>query len=804
MHLLRAHYVLLVFSLLILFIHLKNNPELTQHLYPEELYQFNLSISFESGTDVDIYTYLPSFTDRQEIIDESINAHNMTVEYPSTMGGRYIKWSGGEGSQEIFYNALISLKSRQYELSPEIDIPSSYPPEFKDYLAETAAIPVQHNEIKQLWERIKPIKKGNALSTLEAIYNYTYQEIEGLPFKGFTDSLTALRLKAASCNGKSRLFVSLARLNNIPARLVGGIILTKNRKKTSHQWVEVYVENQWVPFDTTNNYFARLPSHYLSLYQGDQQLFRHTTDINFDYSFYANPERVSAALYRETDSANEVIPNAGGLLAELGLPLKTTYIFLMFPLCTLLITFLRNVVGVKTFGVFMPMLIAAASVYTGFGLGLMVFFLVLLLAFLGHFLLGKLHILKVPRLAAIITITTIVFLVGISKVDVLQGFEFGLLALFPVVIISFAADRIHQMASEDNWSEIFFNSLGTVFTTALCFFIFESFLLQGLFSLYPELLLTVLSLQLFIGSWSGMRLSEMIRFRRIMADYNPKVLTINGRNRDFVYKHNEQKLLKLATDKLKTKESLEDKNVHCPRTLAVCDSFSGIEGFLKTLDIQSRCVIKPNKGARGNGIILISHKEDDGYIATSGKFWSKKALRKHIEEILSGSFSQNGDEDSAYIEPMIIQNTVLQEISPGGLCDIRIIVCNGELLSAMLRVPTLRSDGKANLHKGAAGVQVDIETGVTGEGFINGVSTSFHPDSKAVFQGIELPYWQQIKDISIECFVAIPLGYMGVDICIDETLGPIVLEVNGRPGLEIQNIQEGGIHDAVHGAFRSV
>ena len=208
MSIFKVHYILLILSLLIFSIHL-NNTELTKYLYPEELYEFNLSISFESNADVDIYTYLPALTDRQEIINESINAQNMTVEYPRAMGGRYIKWSGGQDSHEVFYKALISLKASQYELSPIIDIPSSYPPELNNYLAETEAIPVQHNEIKELWGKIKPIKDGNTLSTLEAIYNYTYQEIEGLPFKGFTDSLTALRLKAASCNGKSRLFVWL-------------------------------------------------------------------------------------------------------------------------------------------------------------------------------------------------------------------------------------------------------------------------------------------------------------------------------------------------------------------------------------------------------------------------------------------------------------------------------------------------------------------------------------------------------------------------------------------------------------------
>jgi len=183
-------------------------------------------------------------------------------------------------------------------------------------------------------------------------------------------------------------------------------------------------------------------------------MFKHTRNINFDYFYDSKKIRISPALYRDTSTTNNFLPNAASLLKELGLSLQTTYVFLLFPLCTLLITFLRNIVGIKTFGIFMPMLIAAASVYTGLFTGLVGFVSVLLLAFMSHAILGKFNILKIPRLASIITITTIVSLIGISNFAMSQHIEFGLLALFPVVVISFAADRIHQMAIEDNWQDI--------------------------------------------------------------------------------------------------------------------------------------------------------------------------------------------------------------------------------------------------------------------------------------------------------------------------------------------------------------
>ena len=797
----RPHISLLLISMLLVAFHLQQDKDLYRFLLPEDVYKYNLSMTFDSDGDVSISTYLPEDSERQEILDETISAQDFDIEYLSNTGGRYALWSGGGDNETISYSAILSTNDVQFELSNQLTIPKQYDSGLTPYLKETAAISITHPETLALWAKIRPNNSSNTVDVLQSIYAYSYREINSLPFKGFTDSLTALRLGAASCNGKSRLFVSLARLNNIPSRLVGGVILNGEKKKTSHQWVEAYIEGHWVPFDPTNGHFARIPRHYVALYRGDRQMFKRTSNINFNYSFNSHKISIAPALYRDTSSTNTSIPNAAALLKTLGLPLQTSYIFLLFPMCTLLITFLRNIVGVKTFGIFMPMLIAAASVYTGFWVGLLGFSAVLLLAFISHVILGKFNILKVPRLASIITITTIASLVGISNVEISQDIEFGLLALFPVVIISFAADRIHQMTNESSWQELIQNSIGTLFTLFLCYLLFSSFLLQGLFALYPELLLTVLALQIFIGSWSGMRISEMIRFRRLMGQDKNQVLSINGRNRHLVYKHNGHALLQLATNKLDTKKSLSRAGVPCPTTIASCDSFGGVNAFMQQLDKQKDIVIKPNKGARGNGILLLAKKQGDGFVSTSGKTWPAKAIKRHIEEILSGSFSQNGDEDSAYIEPMIHQDHRLKSFAPLGLCDIRIIVCNGKLMSAMLRIPTQKSKGKANLHKGAIGTSIDLETGVTGRSLLANRVIHKHPDSGKLLKNIKLPYWNEIKKIAEQCHHSIPLGYMGVDICLDEKEGPLVLEVNGRPGLEIQNVNDEGIHHSVLEAF---
>jgi len=780
---------------------MQENEDVSMYLVPEQIYRFNIAMFFDPEDELEVSTFLPLNNDRQEIIEETVIAKDLQMEDKSSLNGRYVSWYGNEESKQISYSSLLSLQALKYQISPELMLPKVISKENQRYLTETEHIPVHHQEIIALWNTLKPANEHSLYQVLDAIYNYTYHSISPLPFKGLTDSLTTLRLGAASCNGKSRLFISLARLNGLPARLVGGVILNGDKKKTSHQWVEVNIENNWVPFDVTNGHFSSLPKHYLELYRGDNNLFRHTSNINFDYYFNSSKQHTSQALYRDVQTSVQFIPNVAVLLQDLGLPLKATYIFLLFPLCTLLIAFQRNILGIQTFGIFMPILIAAACIYTGFIQGLIGFSSVLFLAVLGHSLLGKFHVLKIPRLAAIITLIAIVSLIGISLIDRPIGVETGILILFPAVIISFTADRIHQLSDEHNWLELVQNGLGTFTSITICYITFNSILLQGLFSLYPELLLCVLAILLHIGNWSGMRISEIIRFRKLLTLQEHNVLGLNARNKNIIYQHNDKKLLTLAADKLLTKQALIKEGIPCPSTSAICRSYPDIKHFMTAMTDKVNFVIKPNNGSRGNGILILRKPVKGGFINSSGKFWSYDDIKNHVSEILAGSFSQSGKEDEAYIEPMIDQEPTIKTISPRGLCDIRLIICNGKLISAMLRIPTHSSNGKANLHQGAIGASIDLQTGRIGSSFLKGKKITHHPDTDVSLQEVHIPFWNDIIDISLQCYIAIPLGYMGVDICIDRHIGPLVLEVNGRPGLEIQNIQSHGISKLVKEAF---
>jgi len=785
----------LLFLTIFLF-HFESTQLLYQQLKPLLNHNFSLSISYHSDDDVSITTFIPEENERQKILDEKLigNGHELIITDESS--GKLINWSGRSNSQQVAYRYSLVTQELSYQISPELVIPASYSEELNRYLQPTDAIQVNHPEIKTLWKLIKPNDEKNTLDVLQSIFDYTYSEIQGAPFKGVTDALTALRLKTASCNGKSRLFIALARFNNLPTRLVGGVIMNGVDKKTSHQWLEVYIEGQWVPFGPTNGYFARLPQNYLELYRGDQSLFRHSSDINFDYMFSSSEKLVAPAVYLHQQSDKQVqTVDITGILLSMGLKPITIGLFLLFPICTLLITVLRNVVGIKTFGIFLPMLIGAACIFMGLIKGIVGFVVILSISFVAHHFLKQLQLLKIPRLAAIITINTMVFVAGLMILGAGSRLEFGMLSLFPVIIISFVAERIHSISEEGDWLELLKRSSGTIVSIVGCYSLLNSFVLQGLFSFYPEFFLLVLAAQIYLGKWTGIKLSELIRFNKILGNKRFPVVGINSRNRDFVYQRNSKKLLDLAADKLATKIALSRLKIPVPETLFQVNSLSQINQLPDTLFSSQGFALKPNRGSQGNGILIIRGYQNEEFLGTGEKRFSILDIKQHCSEIISGCFSQSGEEDIAYFEPLIEQHSSFQDLAPYGLSDVRVILSNGKIVSAMLRMPTLQSDGKANLHQGAIGIGIDIVSGRTISAKHKKTDLKIHIDSKKLLLDIEIPFWEEIKEISQECYKAVPLGYIGVDICLDKKHGPLVLEVNGRPGIEIQNIQERGFYN---------
>lgn len=270
---------------------------------------------------------------------------------------------------------------------------------------------------------------------------------------------------------------------------------------------------------------------------------------------------------------------------------------------------------------------------------------------------------------------------------------------------------------------------------------------------------------------------------------------MNRRNVELVYPHNARRDLHLADDKIKAKKRLTAHGVPVPGTVAVCEGLRDVPRTLALLDTRGDVVLKPASGAAGNGVMLLGRRTDQGWAASHG-VKTRAELEHHLANIVFGAYSSDIS-DRALVEERVQVEPSVQAISERGVADIRVLTLDGTALLAMLRLPTQSSAGRANLHQGAIGVAVELGTGRTTRARHEGREVSVHPDTGHPLIDIVVPHWAEVVRVAVAAARAVPLGYLGVDILLDRDHGPLVVEINARPGLEIQNIHGVGLGRAL-------
>ncbi len=264
------------------------------------------------------------------------------------------------------------------------------------------------------------------------------------------------------------------------------------------------------------------------------------------------------------------------------------------------------------------------------------------------------------------------------------------------------------------------------------------------------------------------------------------IMGINKRNCDYTLVYNPRKYYPLVDDKLRTKQLAIDAGIAVPELYGVIEIEHQIRELPEFLNKYSDFVLKPAQGTGGEGIEIIVGKVKSLYRKSNGHLVTEEQLQHHVSNILNGLFSLGGHEDKAIIEYRVKFDPVFDAISYQGVPDIRIIVFMGFPVMAMLRLPTHMSSGKANLHKGAIGVGIDIATGRTLNAVWKNDLINEHPDTRNPVTDFEIPKWDELLMIAAKCYELTGLGYLGVDIVLDRVKGPLVLEMNARPGLSIQ------------------
>ncbi|WP_286222290.1 alpha-L-glutamate ligase-like protein [Marinobacter apostichopi] len=264
------------------------------------------------------------------------------------------------------------------------------------------------------------------------------------------------------------------------------------------------------------------------------------------------------------------------------------------------------------------------------------------------------------------------------------------------------------------------------------------------------------------------------------------MLNMNRRNVDYIARYNERSSYPLVDNKLKTKLAVAEYGVTTPRLLQVVRQQHEISRFREMAEGLGGFAIKPAKGSGGKGITVITGRDDDYYVKASGSRIAAPDLERHLTNILAGLYSLAGSPDVAIVESLVESAPSLAKFSYQGVPDIRIVVFQGYPVMAMLRLATKDSDGKANLHQGAVGVGLDIGTGRSLNAVQFNRPITLHPDTGLALENIDIEAWEDMLEMAARCYEATGLGYMGVDLVVDANEGPLLLELNARPGLAIQ------------------
>ncbi|HEY0302506.1 MAG TPA: alpha-L-glutamate ligase-like protein [Rhizomicrobium sp.] len=283
-------------------------------------------------------------------------------------------------------------------------------------------------------------------------------------------------------------------------------------------------------------------------------------------------------------------------------------------------------------------------------------------------------------------------------------------------------------------------------------------------------------------------------FARARALHERGVLGINQRNGAFVLPLNPRKHYPRVDDKLITKRLAEAAGIPTPRLLGVVAYQHELRDLPQMLAGRDQFVLKPAHGAQGNGIVVVTHVEADGrYRKSSGTLLSALDLRQHVSNTISGVFSLRGDVDSCLIEQRVILHPAFHDLTRFGIPDVRVVVYRGVPVMAMTRLPTAESDGRANLHQGAIGAGLAIRDGVATHAAIHNHAVTHHVDTQAPIVGFRVPQWDDVLSLAVHAADMSGLGYLGVDIVIDAAHGPLLLELNARPGLAIQIANNEGL-----------
>ena len=462
-----------------------------------------------------VRSFLPQNNTRQRISHQIFDSTEGIVFEKEKNSENYLGvWVTYEKNQHknISYQFTFEGKSKTVNLTDNF---KEHKPKYSSFLKSSEHVQSDDLSIELLAQSLV-VDVQNDKQKIENIFEYVYN-IPATPIITLTDAVTVLQQNHASCNGKTRLFVALARNLGYPARIKGGIILEKSNKRTSHSWAEVMINNEWVAFDTLNNHFAHLPANYLELYVGDKALIRHTANISFDYIYEIKRLKNIPFLKASADNFSKIFPLSLIGLIENGIISSSSLILLlMLPIGGLLIAFLRTVIGIRTFGVFLPVLIAFSLLETGFVTGMLLFSFLIFFVGIVSRPFNKLGLLHTAKLVISLSLMVLVMILG-SYIGMKTNISWlTALTFFPTIILTISAERFSTLITEDGFEKAMSTLLQTLFAVSVSYSMISSDWALSIILLFPEIILFVIVIAMLLGRYVGLRITELFRFKSLL------------------------------------------------------------------------------------------------------------------------------------------------------------------------------------------------------------------------------------------------------------------------------------------------
>jgi hypothetical protein len=510
---------LLIFPLLILFY---KSQVLKVSLVPQmvdDVWDFHLSVR-PKGVVNSFSFPVPKSGQGVRVTDEKFKKQGYTVFSDTNNDSIVMTWASKEPIiRRVQYSARVDVKEIKYKVTK--DTTDNYPRGVQEYLEIPKIIPEDEEAVKLLESAILEGTEDKT-SVIRKIYYYIEEEIQrNTDIKTIHETLITGK---GSPLVKAKLFNLMARRQKVPARIVVMVRLPelKDQGKAKIRFTfanEVFLNNKWIPIDTNRGHFAERPDSFLVLHHNYEDIEKMISRKNVTYKIHA--ERVRVNKFNRKEYRKEVVKSDSIFskfsLYKLPLPLQTMFTtILLIPFGALVLSLARNVIGIPTFGIFSPILLALFFKETSLGFGVVFFFAVVVIGIGERYVLDKFYLLAVPRMSIILTLV-IILMIGYSfwSADV-SFISQKHLSFFPIVIVTTNIERLSIMIAEEGVYSTLKTLLGTLFISLLVYAMLFIHTLEMFMFTNPELLLTIIGLLILLGKYKGYRLSEFIRFRDLV------------------------------------------------------------------------------------------------------------------------------------------------------------------------------------------------------------------------------------------------------------------------------------------------